>query len=128
MIIYRAGRLNSTADALSHSPLGGSNTQAVETGVLSVRSKATTTCDQAEDTVDIPALLAQPPVSRQNEDFASEQRQDPESVELITYLEQGKLPVDDQKARQFILQKPFFTLESGILIFIDPKQDDGPAP
>lgn len=52
-IIYRAGCLNSTADALSCSPLGASNTQTNETGVLSVRSKATANPEQAEDTVDM---------------------------------------------------------------------------
>ena len=68
-IAYKAGRLNSTADALSRSPLSGSNTQADETGVLSVRSEITATPERAEGTVNI----AQPPVSRQNEDFASKQ-------------------------------------------------------
>ena len=118
-IVYRAGRLNRGADALSRDLPSGPHTQ-----VSNVQSDPTATSEpEAEDTTEIPALLAQPPASGRSEDFAAEQRRDPELMELITYLEQGRLPVDDQKARQIILQKPLFAVENGILIFIDPKQD-----
>ena len=122
-VVYRAGRLNSSADALSRSPLHEPGTPVDETHVLGLQSESIATQAQTEDVTEIPALLAQSPVSAPNEDFASEQRKDPELVQLITYLERGELPADDKKARQMVLQKSLFTINNGILIFVDPKQD-----
>ena len=122
-ITYRAGCLNSRADALSRSPLGETGSRADEVQVLRLPSELTASPGQAEDPAEIPALLAKPPVSVQGEDFATAQRKDPELVELITYLEQGELPADDQRARRIILQKPLFAIDNRILIFLDPKQD-----
>ena len=44
-------------------------------------------------------------------------------MELITFLERGELPADDRRARRIVLQKPAFTMEHGMLIYIDAKQD-----
>ena len=53
-----------------------------------------------EDSATISTLLTQLPVASREDDFGAEQRNDPELMELITYLEEGKLPSDDQRARQ----------------------------
>ena len=116
-------QLNSNADALSRSPLSEPGTQSNDPQILNIESESAATSEQAEDPAEIPALLVKPPATEQNYDFAIEQRRDPELVELITYLEQGELPADDQKARRIILQKPLFAIENGILIFLDSKQD-----
>ena len=122
-IVYRAGRLNSNADALSRSPLSEPGAQSNDPRILNIESESAATSQQAEDPAEIPALLVKPPATERNYDFAIEQRRDPELVELITYLERGELPADDQKARRIILQKPLFAIENGILIFLDSKQD-----
>ena len=50
-----------------------------------------------EDSATISTLLTQLPVASREDDFGAEH---PELMELITYLEEGKLPSDDQRARQ----------------------------
>lgn len=69
--------------------------------------------------VSIMDFLARPAVRVQNEDFATEQWKD----QINNLLEHGKLPVDGWRAQQIALQKPIFTMKSGILFYIDPKQD-----
>ena len=68
-------------------------------------------------------LLSQSPAAVSNQDFVTEQRKDPELVELISFLERGELPADDRRAHRIVLQKPAFTMEHGMLIYIDAKQD-----
>ena len=126
-IVYRAGRLNSCADALSRHPVGTAPVQPEwedPTQIASVRSTVTLDSESAvENTTGLTTLLSQPPAAVSNQDFATEQRKDPELVELITFLERGELPADDRRARRIILQKPVFTMEHGMLIYIDAKQD-----
>ena len=88
-IVYRAGRLNSSADALSRSPLNEPSTHTDGATVLSLQSEPTLSPESAEESSEIPCLLAEPHTSGHNEDFAMEQRKDTELVELITYLERG---------------------------------------
>ena len=122
-IIYRVGRLNSSADALSRGPLRESPTAEDSGQISSVQSVAVSEPDPTrEDSATIPTLLTQPPVASREDDFGAEQRKDPELMELITYLEEGKLPSDDQRARQITLQKSLFTIENGMLFYLDPKQ------
>ena len=116
-IIYRAGRLNSSADALSRSPLRESPTAEDSGQISSVQSVAA-----REDSATIPTMLTQPPVASREDDFGTEQQKDPELMELITYFEEGKLPSDDQRARHITLQKSLFTIENGMLFYLDPKQ------
>ena len=68
-------------------------------------------------------LLATPPVRVQSEDFATEQRKDQEIMEIIDLLEYGKLPANDHRAHRIALQKPTFTMENGMLFYLDPRQD-----
>ena len=125
--MYRAGRLNSCADALSRHPVGTAPVQPEwedPTQIASVRSTVTLDSESAmENTTGLTTLLSQPPAAVSNQDFATEQRKDPELVELITFLERGELPADDRRARRIILQKPVFTMEHGMLIYIEAKQD-----
>ena len=87
-----------------------------------MQSESTATNQQARDTAEIPALLDQPPLSQQNEDFATEQWKDPELVEMITHLEHCELPPDNQRVHRITFQKLLFTIEGGILVLNDPKQ------
>ena len=126
-IVYRAGQLNHGADALSRSPhalapaQGGSQDHVQ---VASVRLTADHGSNpEGRGAAEICDLLGKPPELVQKEDFATEQRKDPDIAEVIKFLECGDLPVDQQRSRQIALQKPMFTMESGMLFYIDPKQD-----
>ena len=122
-ITYRAGRLNN-ADALSWSPCGEMPAEGEvhdEVQVCHVQSQATLESEPADDkSADVTDLLGRPPLQPLNESFADEQREDPEIVEMIKFLQRGKLPTDDQRARQIVLQKPVFTMEEGMLFYLDP--------
>ena len=43
----------------------------------------------------------------------------PSLKKIIDFHEQGTLPEEEQVARRVILQKPVFTLEAGILYYLD---------
>ena len=124
-ITYRAGRLNN-ADALSRSPCGEMPAEGEvhdEVQVCHIQSQATLESEPADDkSADVTDLRDRPPLQPLNKSFADEQRKDPEIVEMINFLQRGKLPTDDQRARQIVLQKPVFTMEEGMLFYLDPKQ------
>ena len=113
-IIYRAGKENVCADALSRSPVSPTPPDLeVPADVLSVQ------------TTDIPALLNRDPDSSSldPESFRDGQQQDPWIHHLTQYLTEKKLPDDESVARRIVLQAPSFDLQDGILYFIDSKHN-----
>ena len=119
-IVYRAGRLNCAADALSRSPCEEDSTEGVaeqELQVASVQSQPT-----QSELEDVSGLLESPPLTLPTGDFSVEQRKDPSLKTIIDFHEQGTLPEEEQVAWRVILQKPVFTLEAGILYYLDPRQ------
>ena len=119
-IVYRAGRLNCAADALSQSPCEEASTEGVaeqELQVASVQSQPT-----QSELEDVSGLLESPPLTPPTGDFSVEQRKDPSLKTIIDFHEQGTLPEEEQVARRVILQKLVFTLEAGILYYLDPRQ------
>ena len=125
-IVYRASRLNSSADALSRDPHGEAPSEGEaenEVQVAHISSEATSQQDTDQRTPeDVTDLLAQPPEQVLNEDFAAEQRKDPEINEVIDFMEREVLPADDKRARRIALQRPAFAMENGMLFYIDPRQ------
>lgn len=125
-IVYRAGRLNSVADALSRCPTESAPAKGVaeqELQVASVQSEETRGHSSTQtDSEEIRDLLKSPPHHAQDGDFAVEQRKDPFLKEMIEFCEQGTLPAEEQTARRILLQKPMFTLEEGILYYLDQWQ------
>ena len=95
-IVYRPGKDNGGADALSRNPLpfDGEVDDQSQVALLST----------TERLVEIPALMELEPSSPSHSDFDREQRQDPNLNAIIHYLEDGELPADEQIAKQIVLR------------------------
>ena len=121
--MYRAGRLNSSADALSRSPRGIAPSEGVaesEVQVASLQSDPDPEPDaRQQGDGEITNLLTELPRLAETEDFAAEQQKDPDVKEII---EQGTLPSDDKKARRIAMQKSMFAIENAMLFYLDPRQ------
>ena len=111
-IVYRAGKENTNADALSRNPVSLPPKENVDSGAQ------VAIVDSTDITIE--ELLAAPPDSPDRTlDLAEEQRKDREILEIIAFLESGSLPEDEQKARKIVIQEPSFALVDGILYFLD---------
>ena len=121
-LVYRSGKLNVNADALSRAPYGEAPIEGIaeEEVQVSLVQSASSLDDQRSDTVQ--ALLQQPPLTLEAETFANEQARDSEIREMVDFLRGGKLPDDDQRARYMTLQRSLFTLEDEILYYLDRRQ------
>ena len=106
-IEYRPGKTNTRADALSRYP------------VSLLRSD----CDQTQTCKLIAALEANPPAKggggSTQEPLGKRQFTDPDLREMMVYLDTGKLPDDNQRAREIVLGKPQYTLRDGVLYRIE---------
>ena len=113
-IMYRAGKENVNADALSRSPqasTSGTDDGGVHVAVI--------------DTDSIQSLLQKGsvPTDELGEiDFAQEQLKDQRIREMTTFLKDGKLPHDGTQAHKIVAQAPHYSLVSGILYYVDPRK------
>ena len=119
-IVYRAGKLNQCADALSRAPLPGAPPEGI--GEDEVQIAIVQTEPQEKGGGSIEELLQSSPVVADTSSFSGEQGKDPEVCDIIQYLQTGDLPADDVRARRIVLQGSQFALVDGILYFLDPKQ------
>ena len=121
-IVYRAGKDNLHADALSQQPHFPAPAEGVAQGDVQVCAvSAVNTLSERDDTVDA-LLLADPEQRTDRESYAEEQRKDDSIRVLVNYLEGKVLPEDSQSARKVALKASSFALVDQILYFIDVKQ------
>ena len=115
-IIYRAGRENGNADALSCAPTGPPPAEPVVTDsqVMAVTSITV-------DTV-IDDLAKLGPVAVDNDSLANEQQKDSDIMEMLLYLTKDQLPDCNETANKILATAPLFTVVDGILYFLDSKK------
>ena len=120
-IIYRAGRDNANADALSrqpHLPAPAVGTVDDDAQVLSIETSD----------MDISSLLELKPeliTSEYNSHgFSEEQKKDEEILSMIRFQQEKILPEDTANARRIAAQAPMFTMIEEILYYLDDKQPD----
>ena len=114
-IIYRAGRDNASADALSRSPYGSPPAEGIAEGEVQVASIATE---------DIATLLQAAPLASTQVDYYSEQAKDPDLRMLIEFLREGKLPENPTHARKVAAQESQYSIVDGILYYVDHRHDN----
>ena len=115
-IIYRPGKENTKADALSRSPqcpapvFGEAETEIQVSAITG-------------DTIDDMLQMESDTTLSNPHSFAREQRKDEKINQVILFLETEKLPSDDKQARKIALQSSNFTIEDGVLYFLDSKHN-----
>ena len=115
-IVYRAGRENSNADALSRAPVTQS-TSDIE--LVTGMQVATVHGMECED-----LLQLDPDYSPSTDsDLSTQQAADPECRVLLDFLQRGMLPEDPVEARKVAAQATQFDVVQGVLCFLGPKGD-----
>ena len=106
-IVYRAGKENGNAGALSRCPPGE---QPADPILDDTQAAIHTTEMSARELLAVgPNCVAE--LGR----FQTEQQKDPDVQEIIASLSTGKLPDCDQKAKRISAQAPSFVLVNGVL-------------
>ena len=114
-IVYRPGKANSNADALSHNPVQVAPDEGIgesEVQVAAISSESVT------PTTTISQLLHSSPPVLESQSFAVEQQKDKELADMVQYLQSKALPVDIHCSRRVLSQSPLFMLIDGVLYFI----------
>ena len=134
-IVYKPGKENLNADALSRNPQGIPARDQEEIQVVQIKTSDLLDCSHhtlsgvgtiSTQNSDIPVLLSAQPVSASNSqanDLETAQQTDPEFNDLINFLTNKTLPVDPTQAKKVAAQAPTFEMIDGILYFIDSKND-----
>ena len=115
--MYRCGRDNQNADALSRNPQGTAprEPQVDEVQVATINTGEEKVCQSLNKDVQ--------QCSTQKDDFGVEQRKDKELKDMIQFLEGGSLPENREAAKKIAVQALSFTIIDGILYFVDSKHN-----
>ena len=111
-IVYRPGRENTRADALSRNPTETPNHHPLDVQVAALSSKDT----------DISTLLHCSPGDESPCDLDTEQQKDPELSHIRQLLEFGILPAYGETARSLAVQALNFTMVDNVLYYVDGRK------
>ena len=126
-IIYRAGRENKSADALSRSPVSPAPSHGIGQDEAQVAALTTTTSvdQQPVDTTthrELPVLLQSTATPEHTHpSFGSEQEKDPDLKELMLYLDHEQLPNDPERSRKLAAKASQFVL---VVHYLDHSRGD----
>ena len=114
-IMYRPGRANSNADALSWAPVG--STDEDQCGLT--------------DGVEVAQVSSGLEPPRESEgvgmsELAELQRQDFALGEVLQFVQEGILPTDSKRQKLLVLEAPRFSVMEGILHYVDPPRKNRP--
>ena len=137
-IVYRAGRENASADALSRSPVslpplegpGQDEVQVSPVASADPENSAPTTTpsgpgQDSGPSQNISSLLQWTPANTPAPlDYDSEQMKDPDLKDLILYLLHTQVPDDPDKAWKLAAKASQFTIVNGILVYVDHPRGD----
>ena len=114
-IIYRPGKENCNADALSRQPHAPAPLEGVAEGELQI-------CSVNSDT-DMEVLLEAEPAAYILVNFHDEQLKDSRLHEIIHFLETDELPRDPASARKLATQQSLFAILDGVLYYGDKRDN-----
>ena len=112
-IVYRSGKTNLNADALSRIPVGPAPVEGPG------QNEAQVSAVSSDENIE--SLLDSEPPEIVPDSFRNEQQKDEQLREIIQFLETGELPHDETRARKIALQQPLFVMGDNILMFVDTK-------
>ena len=111
-IVYRPGKTNANADALSRNPVGVPPTEGIAETDMQV---AIVQSQQSGMLPTIRELLVNAPHSTTAQPFLQEQLKDPDIAKMIEYLEENRLPADSNQARTIVIKSALFTVIDNVL-------------
>ena len=110
-IIYRAGKENSNADALSRNPCGPAPTEGIGESEIQVASVSGNIVECDVDNMSDLLELESTNNDINPEILAIEQKKDQHIAELLSYLKTGVLPKEEKQARKVVAQANLFGME-----------------
>ena len=114
-IIYRPGKDNANADALSRNPVMTADLQSGEDIQVAVV--------KGNETIEELLQAELDNETTRSDEFGIEQRKDPEVLKMFQYIENETLPEEEKEAKRIVLQSNLFTVTNDVLYFIDSRQN-----
>ena len=128
-IVYRAGRENVGADALSRSPHvpapdRGIGEEEMQVAVVSARGAPPQEPVSQQGSISslLESAVDPSPRTSSRDSYLEEQKRDPQLREVIAFLNTGVLPEDEVRARKVATRAPLFAIVDGTLYYIDSRQ------